>query len=169
MRFVKSLIIVFLFCLVIVTAANTTETPRKQDIKMISLCDGCVIGDSCVQEGVQKKKSIGGPSYYCGPDGEIGVVKDIGEACMMDYECAFYYCHDGLCDAKVEEGNLKGILLAVFIAIVIIFAIVIFFIFRVGGAFSKISKDEEKMEKENKKRRLFWRENIWDTKPRNRL
>lgn len=135
----------------VVEEEEEEEKPKGTPFKTVSLCDGCEIGGSCVEEGVQKQEKVGGPIYYCGPDQKVMLAKDIGEICMADYECQFYYCNNGYCDAKMEGEGTKGILIGVFIGVVVILLIVVFLMYKMGIGFKKITKAEEKMEKEQKK------------------
>lgn len=164
MKLVKGLVIAFLLCLFVASAANVTDEPKKQKAKTVSLCEGCILGGVCVAEGVQKQEKVGGPLYYCGSDQEVGLVKDIGEVCTADYECEYYLCNDGYCDAKLEGEGTSNILISVFIGVMFILAIVVLFLFKFGASFKKISKEEKKMDQEQKKMPL-WQTQIRGIKP----
>lgn len=146
MRFVKGLILVllFLFIACVVYAENVSITT-------VSICDGCIIGDACVKEGVQRQESIRGPLYYCGPDHKAKLVKNIGDTCVTDYECIYYYCNNGYCDAAMEGENTNTILIFVLIGVVVVLILMGFLLYKFGLGVKKISKEEEKMEKEQKK------------------
>jgi len=139
----------------VVEEEKVEEKVEKTLIKEVSICDGCIMGEVCIKEGVQKQESIGGPLYYCGADHKAELVKGIGELCMTDYECEYYYCNNGYCDAKMEGKNTTGILTGVFIGIILILLIVVFLLYKFGIMFKKVSKEEEKMEKEQKKKPLW--------------
>lgn len=151
MRLIKELLIAFLLCLAIVNAANITE--RK--VKTASICDGCMIGGSCVKEGVQKQETIGGPFYYCGPNRKADLAKDVGEICLADYECVSYMCDEGYCNVKMEGKGVSTILMSVLIGVIIILLIGVFLLFKLKSGVKKISEEEKKMEKEQKKKPLW--------------
>lgn len=151
MRFVKELFIAFLLCLVTVSAENITERTEARKVKTVSLCDGCMIGESCVAEGVQKQETLGGPLYYCGPNQKAELAKDVREICLADYECISYTCDEGYCDVKMKGEGISIILVGVLIGVVIILLIGVFLLFKLRAGVKKISEEEKKMEKEQKK------------------
>lgn len=161
MKFAKEVLIVFFLCVFVVKVTDVTgiETGNiSKSIKVVSLCEGCMIGETCVKEGIQKQESVGSPLYYCDVDHEAKLVKDIGELCMADYECEFYFCDNGYCNVKMEGEGASGILIGVLIGVVIILIIGVFLLYKLGIGFKKISKEEEKMEKEQKK--PLWKESV---------
>lgn len=132
------------------------EEPKKTLRKVISLCDGCMIGNTCVKEGSQKAKELGGSIYYCSSDLTVEVVKDVSESCSADYECESYLCDDGLCNVVMESGNTPTILTGVLIALVIILIIGAYFIVKIGIGVKKIGEAEDKIDKgQQPKKPLF--------------
>jgi len=169
MKLVKEVIIAFLLCLVIVSAAdeagNETKVVKgKQTFKRISLCEGCMVGESCIEEGVQKRESIDSPLYYCGSDNKARPAKDVGGECVEDYECKSYFCDGGYCNVIMSGGSTNSILAVVFVGILAVMGGLAFLLFKLGIGFKKVSKEEEKMEKEQKKKPV-WQESVKGIKP----
>lgn len=124
------------------------ETPtKKTQRKVISLCDGCMIGETCVKEGSQRSKELGGQIYYCSSDLTVEPVKSISESCSVDYECESYMCDEGLCNLVMESSNTPTILTGVLIALVIILIIGAYFLVKIGIGVKKIKETEEKIDK----------------------
>lgn len=125
---------------------------KVAEIKEVSLCDGCMMDDICLDIGSQKQTMEGGPMFYCSSEKSLEKVKLKGESCKNDYECLSYTCLDNKCVVEqTEEGiNLK---LFAFIVIGFVAAGLGFFIFKFILGYEKITKDEKKMEKEDLKKR----------------
>lgn len=155
MKTIKIILVVFLLCIFLVSAENMTENETKKivgkpSIKTVSLCGGCMIGQSCVEEGVQKRETTEGPLYYCGPDHKAMPAKDNGEICSIDYECKSYICSEGYCSEEIiKESNTM--LIVFLIGAILIVAIAVFLIFKLRAGFNKVSKEEKIIGKEQKK------------------
>jgi len=138
---------------------------KKQTIKTVSLCQGCMIGGSCVEVGVQKQKSLGGMIYYCNAEYVAQPVKSIGELCVSDYECEFFFCDNGVCNAIMEEQGLDKILIGVLVGVIVVLGGLIFLLYKFGIGFKKIEKEEEKIEKKEKNKPM-WQPSTKDIKQR---
>lgn len=163
MRLVKEVLLIFLVCSFLVSAVeNETVVKGKPVVKKISLCEGCMIGDTCIGVGTQKRETVNSPLYYCGPDQKGFPAKDIGEICSEDYECVSYICMKGLCNAELEEGS-RGILIAVLVGVIVILGLFALLLFKLGIGVKKISEEEQKMEKLQKK--PSWQASVQGIKP----
>ena len=126
--------------------SSVVEVP----IKKVGLCEGCMIGGVCVVVGVQKQEKMAGPLYYCDVDGKVKLTKDVGDLCMVDYECEYYLCDGGYCNVVLEGEGINKILIAVSLGVVVILIIGAFLLFKLRKGFKKISEAEDRMDKEQK-------------------
>lgn len=159
---------VLLFVLQFVSAEDneTVEEPENQSVEpqtqkpITDVCyPDCRIGDSCVEEGVQKQE--GDVLYYCGYDNKAFPVKADGEVCSADYECESYNCKDGYCSSLVAEEpeEKESIWVSVVVVAVIIGAALLLL------KFGLKSKEVTKTEKKKMEKKETWAEEVKGVKP----
>lgn len=122
-------------------------------VKEVSLCDGCMMDDICLEVGAQKQTMGGGPTFYCGSDKELERVKVEGELCSQDYECFSYICENQECVKESTGGiNFK---LFVFIGIGVVALGLGFLLLKFFLGYKKIAKEEKKMDREDSRQGRF--------------
>jgi hypothetical protein len=142
---------------------TTTEEVKKPSKTVVSICEGCIVGGSCIDAGVQKQEMIGGPIYYCDTDHKAKPAKDIGGVCVDDYECEYYFCDNGYCNVRLEGEGVSTIMIFIIIGLIIILGAGAVLLLKLRKGVKKIAKEEKKMKKEEKK--LSWPKRTKGIKP----
>ncbi len=159
----KKIVLLFVLLLVLQSvSAEDNETADNQSVEPqtqkpgAGVCDpDCRIGDSCVEEGVQKQE--GDVLYYCGYGNKAFPAKADDEVCSADYECMSYDCKDGYCGPLVaaEPEDTEEPIWASVVIVVVIFGVA-FLLFKFGLK----SKGVSKAEKKKAEKKEAWEESV---------
>ena len=95
-----------------VTASRLDRYSNACSLNLPDDCEGCLVdSDSCFSSGARFSKA--NQTYYCSPEYDIILQKDIGENCTNAFECITNHCKENICkpmcNGCVDEGICRPI------------------------------------------------------------